>query len=83
MAIKVTLHHPTSGRSWEMEPDPSSTPAALLNELIEEGMLPRTPEGYELNVKGGKRLPMDASLESEKVESGAQLVVVPFSKGGR
>jgi hypothetical protein len=80
--MKVTVHHPLSNRSWDMEVEGSATPTSLVNDLIEESHLPRTPEGYELHVKGGELLNMDASLESSKVADNAQLMVLPRVKGG-
>jgi hypothetical protein len=82
----LTVHHPTvDSRSWEMELDGTHTPAAIVEELISEQHLTRTPEGYRLAVKdasGGRDLHMDQSLATQKVAQDAHLRVIPATKAG-
>jgi hypothetical protein len=82
----VTVHHPVSGKNWEMaDLDPTITPSALVEELIKDGHLPRQPQGYEMTLKSEKEsklLNMDQSLKENGVPDKANLLVVPHSKGG-
>jgi hypothetical protein len=84
--MKVNVFYPTANRNFEMDVESSTTLTSLVNELIEEGHLPRLPESYELHRKGAAEgsdlLNMDGSLESNKIAENAQLVVTQKVKGG-
>jgi hypothetical protein len=69
---KVTFHHPTDGRTIEVDLDPTMTSEEAINELIAGEFVPANPQGYMLTVKHTGNLMradesfFDAGITSEK-----------------
>nr|VFK46381.1 MAG: hypothetical protein BECKTC1821E_GA0114239_106319 [Candidatus Kentron sp. TC] len=79
--IKVTLVVPPNDQHIDIELDNSFRPGEIINNLIQEDILPSIQEGYRLAIKGGNEL-MDRPISEQDIIAGSVLRVLPNTDAG-
>jgi DUF4097 and DUF4098 domain-containing protein YvlB len=80
--IKVNFVHPTDGRLVTVTLDESMTAAEAISELIANGFISTSPQGYNLAVKGGRQIGQSESFADAKVKDGDSIRIIPAADAG-
>ncbi|OJJ19956.1 hypothetical protein BKI52_15880 [marine bacterium AO1-C] len=80
--INVSIINPTDGKRMTVDLDDTITAQEIIVELINDGFINASDEGYKLGIKGGAMIGADQSLASAQVPNGTTLRVVPSTNAG-
>ncbi len=80
--IQVYLLHPTTGRRQRATVDDTMTAAEIIEDLLREGFVRSSRQGYQLAVKGGSDVGDDMTLREANVRQDAVLQVLPIAEAG-